>query len=532
MRSSNPIAVAAELLLLAGAVSAGTPQDTSPPKAPVGAGVLATGSGPTYRTFQQLIDHDHPELGTFSQRYVYNGDYYKGPGSPIILVGPNESALDGYEGYTTNATLPGTYAQAVGGGAIIIEHRYWGQSSPFQSLDTENMTYLTLDQSIKDLTYFAKNVVLPFDQNRTSTPDKAPWVLSGCSYSGALTAWVQDIAPGTFWAYSASSPVVEAIGPLWQYFEQVKLAMPKNCTSDYVKIIDHVDSILLGNDKKAKADLRSLFKLEGVVYDDDFAAALVNGLYTWQNVLFADGFSATNQMCDYVENKWPNSTSPTPGAKGVGLTKALAGYAKWFTELSLPNACSTYGYWKGEFDVDCYNTHNASSPLFTDLTPTNSANRQWNWFLCNEPFKWWQVRGDGNLVSRLVTQAYFERQCGLFFPKEGEYTYGIAEGKTTADVNEVTGGWYNVNTHRLQWAAGEFDPWRPATVMATTRPGGQLQSTAAHPVRVIPGGAHCGDQLTFNAQANAALGTIFAAEVATIKQWVQEFYAEKGKNHY
>lgn len=48
-------------------------------------------------------------------------------------------------------------------------------------------------------------------------------------------------------------------------------------------------------------------------------------------------------------------------------------------------ACSTYGYWKGEFDVDCYNTHNASSPLFTDLTPTNSANRQWNWFLCNEP---------------------------------------------------------------------------------------------------------------------------------------------------
>lgn len=147
-------------------------------------------------------------------------------------------------------------------------------------------------------------------------------------------------------------------------------------------------------------------------------------------------------------------------------------------------------------------------------------------------FKWWQVRGDGNLVSRLVTQAYFERQCGLFFPKEGEYTYGIAEGKTTANVNEVTGGWYNVNTHRLQWAAGEFDPWRPATVMATTRPGGQLQSTAAHPVRVIPGGAHCGDQLTFNAQANAALGTIFAAEVATIKQWVGEFYAEKGKNHY
>lgn len=301
MWSSNPISVAAELLLLAGAVSAGTPQDMNPPKAPIEAGVLASTTGPSHGFFQQLIDHDHPELGTFSQRYAYNGDYYKGPGSPIILVGPNESALDGFEGYTTNRTLPGAYAQAVGGGAIIIEHRYWGQSSPYEVLDTENMTYLTLEQSIKDLTYFAKNVVLPFDQNRTSTPDKAPWVLSGCSYSGALTAWVQDLAPGTFWAYSASSPVVEAIGPLWQYFEQVKLAMPKNCTADYVKIIDHVDGILLGNNKKAKTELKTLFGLEAVEYDDDFAAALVSGLYTWQNVLFADGFSATNQMCDYVE---------------------------------------------------------------------------------------------------------------------------------------------------------------------------------------------------------------------------------------
>jgi hypothetical protein len=147
-------------------------------------------------------------------------------------------------------------------------------------------------------------------------------------------------------------------------------------------------------------------------------------------------------------------------------------------------------------------------------------------------FKWWQVRGEGNLVSRLVTQAYFERQCALFFPKEGDSTYGIAKGETTADVNAYTGGWYNVNTHRLQWAAGEFDPWRPATVMATSRPGGVLPSTSSHPVRVIPGAAHCGDQLYRNAAANAGVGSIYAAEVATIKQWVEEFYTEKGKSHY
>ncbi|RFU74516.1 peptidase s28 [Trichoderma arundinaceum] len=536
MWSSNPLAVAAELLLLAGSVSASRYADLRPPKVEVDvvsfAAKAANTTGPVHGYFQQLIDHDHPELGTFSQRYAWNGEFYKGPGSPIVLQGPNESALDGFEGYTTNRTLSGVIAQELGAGALIIEHRYWGESSPFDTLDTENMKYLTLEQSIKDLVYFAQNVVLPFDPDHTSSPDKAPWVLVGCSYSGALAAWVQDLAPGTFWAYQCSSPVVEAIGELWKYFEQVKLAMPKNCTSDYAQIIQHVDQVLLGRNQKAKDELKSLFGLGDVEHDDDFAAALNNGLYTWQSVLFSDGTSALNDMCDYVENQWPGSTNPIPGPGGVGLKKALAGYAKWFSTVSLPGYCAGYGYWSNPNDTSCFDTYNATSPIFADLTVANSANRQWNWFLCNEPFKWWQVRGQGNLVSRLVNEPYFERQCALFFPREGKYTYGIAKGATTAQVNRVTGGWFNVNTHRLQWAAGEYDPWRPATVMAQDRPGGQLKSTPQHPVFVVPGAAHCGDMLVRNRNANAGVQKVFDAEVANIKQWVQEFYEEKGKKQY
>ena len=35
-------------------------------------------------TFEQLIDHDNPSLGTFSQFYYYSIDYWKGPGSPVV----------------------------------------------------------------------------------------------------------------------------------------------------------------------------------------------------------------------------------------------------------------------------------------------------------------------------------------------------------------------------------------------------------------------------------------------------------------
>ena len=59
--------------------------------------------------------------------------------------------------------------------------------------------------------YFAKNVDLPFDTNHSSNAQDAPWVFSGGSYGGALAAWTESVAPGTFWAYHASSAPVEAI---------------------------------------------------------------------------------------------------------------------------------------------------------------------------------------------------------------------------------------------------------------------------------------------------------------------------------
>jgi hypothetical protein len=51
--------------------------------------------------------------------------------------------------------------------------RYWGDSSPYLELTTENLQQLTLENSIADLTYFAKNVELPFDTNSSSNAQNA-----------------------------------------------------------------------------------------------------------------------------------------------------------------------------------------------------------------------------------------------------------------------------------------------------------------------------------------------------------------------
>ena len=163
--------------------------------------------------------------------------------------------------------------------------------------------------------------------------------------------------------------------------------------------------------------------------------------------------------------------------------------------------------------------------MYTDTSLDNPFGRQWMWLLCNAPMKFWQ---DGapdpypTIVSRSIRPEYWERQCGLYFPTEDGYSYGIAEGKTTDQLNAWTGGWNHKST-RVMFANGEFDPWKDSTVSSSFRPGGPLESTAETPIFLIPGGIHCSDLLARNGVANAGLQKIIDAEVAQMKQWVGEF---------
>jgi hypothetical protein len=114
----------------------------------------------------------------------------------VVLFTPGEEAADQYTGYLTNRTITGLYAQEVKGAVVMLERkflliqmkyntadlrwiidRYWGDSSPYLELTTENLQQLTLENSIADLTYFAKNVELPFDTNGSSNAQNAVWVL-------------------------------------------------------------------------------------------------------------------------------------------------------------------------------------------------------------------------------------------------------------------------------------------------------------------------------------------------------------------
>jgi len=317
---------------------------------------------PPYETvywFDKLIDHTNPELGTFKQRYWHTWEYYK-PGSwnsrpfewifvnslswtggPIILTTPGESNaesnlisdvsnihLTGYitgsTSFLTNQTMSGKIAEQQNGATIVLEHRFFGLSNPYPDLSVKSLQVLTIQQAIDDLVYFAETVKLEMPGGDQVSPEKAPWVLVGGSYSGLAiqlntisfppltdpsnrcphnlddvqvsATRIESMCPilmktestvqqtGIFWAGYSSSGVVQPItynftSPLlsntnyvglfsdfWGYFEPIRQNMPKNCSPDVQLVIAHIDQVLESGDQTQITNLMASFGLGNLTH--------------------------------------------------------------------------------------------------------------------------------------------------------------------------------------------------------------------------------------------------------------------------
>lgn len=113
--------------------------------------------------------------------------------------------------------------QATNGLGVILENRYYGQSYPFNTSTTDNLGYLTTEQSllcsiglgccdlttlaIADNAYFAQNAVFPGVAGNLTAPG-TPWILYGGSLAGAETAFsVKTYGNILFGGIASSAPI-------------------------------------------------------------------------------------------------------------------------------------------------------------------------------------------------------------------------------------------------------------------------------------------------------------------------------------
>ncbi|KAG9045422.1 hypothetical protein FS837_006332 [Tulasnella sp. UAMH 9824] len=488
-------------------------QNPPPPPAPGDIDELASEA----HYFDQLIDHKNPSRGTFKQRYFFTDKFWTQQGAPIVLNNPGEESADGFDAWLTSpVSLQKALMRSFGAAGVVLEHRYWGKSSPFETLTTAHLKYLTLDQAIEDVRYFVEHVKLPWTKKATSShPDKVPWVNMGCSYPGMLSAYTQEKYPNKFAAAWASSAPVQAQGDFWQYFEPIEEGMPKNCSKDLAAVIRAVDHTLVHGRKTEKQKLKDLFGLYNLK-DDDFAQALVYPLYSWQSMQASayatSGEDSFFRMCDAIETHPDGRVEES--SKGVGMPTALNNFANYIKDAVAP--CD---YGQGG---SCLSTYDYSTEFYKNLFVDNGVNRQWYWMVCNE-FGWFMDGDPGNyssIVSSLVTIKYKLRVCNHLFPN--------ADGSpgnfhpSTYRTNANHGGGWNIRAKNLFVVNGQFDPWRSASLSSRWAP--KFRNTPHQLVEVIKGGHHCWDFNLDGAKYNPDTKRVVDKGVKTVQGWLKQWY--------
>lgn len=212
-----------------------------------------------------------PDLdGTFNLRYWFDSTYYKDGGPVIVILAGELDATVRLPRFGNG--IAKILAEATGGISVLLEHRYYGASFPVQDVSARDLRFLTTEQALADVAYFAQHVQFPGLQAKLTSRD-APYILYGGSYAGGMSALARKIYPDVFWGAISSSGVTAAIDSYWQYFDTLRTIIPEECSATVQTLTKIVDSMLFDGDRSRAHAIKSLFNLETLL-DDEFAEVI------------------------------------------------------------------------------------------------------------------------------------------------------------------------------------------------------------------------------------------------------------------
>jgi hypothetical protein len=353
------------------------------------------------RTIQVPVDHFHNDSlyephsdATFALRYWFDASHYRAGGPVIVLQGGETSGTDRLP--FLQKGIVAKLASATHGLGVILEHRYYGKSYPTADFSTESLRFLTTDQAVADMAYFAQHVVFDGLEHLDLTSRKNPYIAYGGSYAGAFVAFLRKLYPDVYWGAISSSGVPEAIYDYWQYYEAARLFAPHDCVVATQKLTHMLDNILIGkaDDAAATQRLKTAFGLGNLTRSDDFAYVVSAGISGLQGLNWDPALNET-EFGHYCDNL--TSTAPLyPRAAGVASSSEaralleLGGYADEADALTVP-LLNYIGYVNATAVQSCAGTNKTQDACFTSYNATFYAQddlkqdwRLWTYQYCTE----------------------------------------------------------------------------------------------------------------------------------------------------
>lgn len=417
------------------------------------------------RNISVPIDHFHNETryephsnGTFNLRYWFDTTYYK-PGGPVFVLLGGETDGEDRLPFLQKGIVH-QVAKATDGLGVILEHRYYGKSFPVPDLTTKNLRFLSTEQALADIDYFAQHVKFEGIDTDLTAP-KNPWIAYGGSYAGAQAAFLRVVYPGTFWGTISSSGVTAAIYDYWEYFEPIRQYAPPDCVKNTQILIDVVDKILMGKNTTEKVQqLKDAFGLGGITDNRDFANQLT-GVYGWQSTNW-DPEENSASFFNYCKNITALPTIENLRST-VSELVAAAGYGSdvlaqnvTLNAISWLNKTSLSSWRSSNQTQNSYYTQLNATALQSYTSLSDYGSTSWPYQVCTE----WGFIQTGNtppnimpLISRTLDLEYLTFFCRAQF--------NITTPPEIDRVNKY--GNFSIKYQRLAQLGGNADPWRPAT---------------------------------------------------------------------
>jgi len=463
------------------------------------------------------------ETGTFQQRYFFDSTYYK-PGGPVYLyIGGETSGTSRFSNLQTGIIQ--ILMQATNGLGVILENRFYGKSYPFNSSTTDQLRYLTNEQTIADNAYFAQHTTFPGVTGNLTAPG-TPWILYGGSLAGGQTAFsIKQYGDVLFGGIAASAPVQPSLTyPKW--FSPIQTYGPQDCISSINDIIAKIDKLVEASNQDAIAEFKKIFGLESVKDIRDFAMTIAFPIggpifyptATWQELNWNPAYSSPDffEFCGNVTNiNAPHDVTAvdyalsnyTNGEPWVNL----GNYAEYFKKTFLP-LCSSGNYDSSE----CFGTQNAS--YWADTR--NSQSRSYIYSTCIELGAYPAAPKSGpSLLMNVVQADYTQQWCNWAYPP-GKHNK-IPSSPNLHEFSKYGG--FDLTADRLAFIDGDIDPWLDLTVHSHSAP--QKASSDLHPQYLIAGAGHHWDSYGIK---NISAEPLFIQqahlwEIRTVQKWLKTF---------
>eukprot|EP00041_Stephanoeca_diplocostata_P030001 m.896930 g.896930 ORF g.896930 m.896930 type:complete len:509 (-) comp23669_c0_seq8:2147-3673(-) len=442
--------------------------------------------------FNQSLDHFNFENpGTFTQRYLITTKYW-GIGNAPIFVFTGAEGGDPSQFYSYSYGHPVALAKQLKGLIVFLEHRFFGKSLPFGTVDSylpksNRVGLLSVEQALADYASIVTHV------RQTYSAESSPVVAFGGSLAGTLSTFMRIKYPAIVdIAWASSTPLLGYAGikGINQY------SWRKQVTDNFEELAPGCPDIvrrgfsgLLG---ATPSDVHKAFNVCGDEYPG--VTADVQGI-AW-GVLEGDG-----------EFVYPAATSPIKAhchAMGAASTPLHI-----FNSLIRIGATRYISRASGNA-AGCLNT-----TLFRAQGMTPDA-RGWQYLACTEvvhpigsnnvtdmfPPWTWSVAG----VAEECLRVFGVAPRALWLPTE----MGML------DLPRFASG-----TSHVLFAYGLKDPWHTLGV-------GLHNLSATLPVVTIADGSHCADMVV--AEPATDTPTMVAArtqEDAIISEWIHQLQTQR-----